>query len=247
MKVQYDVIILTETFLTDATNFTYEIEGYQSFSSFKTNRRGGVKVFCRNYMNPVQVDILFVNCELYESLFISLYLANGKKLLVGGVYRSPSGSKVDFNNHYENNVLNKLSPGVDCVIGGDFNFNLLNPYNDKQTDDFSDLMSSKSLSPLITIPTHRCPQTLLPKTLIDHIWSTLPVHSEAAVFDYHITHHMATGVLFPDLQTKKMIKIKFRDYNVNNYNKLAHDIVNILPNFDYDSLSSNELTDSFVT
>ena len=247
LSVQYDIIILTETFLTAATNFTYEIDGYESFASFKTNKRGGVKIFCRNYLNPVQIDKLCVNDELYESLFVSLCLSNNKKLLAGGIYRSPSGSKADFNRHFENNVLNKLSPGVDCVMGGDFNFNLLNPYNDRQTDEFSDLMFSKSLFPLITRPTHRCPQTLAPKTLIDHVWSTLPVHSEAAIIDYHITHHMATAVLFPDLQAKKMIKITFRDYSVENYNKLAHDIVNILPNLDYDTLSSNELTNMFVT
>ena len=246
LKVQYDVIILTETFLTAATNFTHEIDGYQSFASFKTSRRGGVKIFCRNHLKPVQIDKLCINHDLYESLFLSLCLSNDKKLLIGGIYRSPSGCKVAFNDHFENHVLDKLSPGVDCVMGGDFNFNLLNPHNDKQTDEFSNLMFSKSMFPLITRPTHRCTQTLLPKTLIDHIWSTLPVHSESAVIDYHITHHMATAVLFPELQSKKMIKIKFRDYSDTNYNKLAHDIENIIPTIDYESLSSNEVTEKFV-
>jgi len=203
LKVKYDVIILTETFLTSATNYTHELDGYTSFASFKTSRRGGVKIFCRNYLCPVLVDKICVNNELYESLFVSLCLSNNKKLLVGGIYRSPSGSKVSFNQHFEEHVLDKVSPGLDCVMGGDFNINLLNPHNEKQTDDFSDLMFSKSLFPLITKPTHRCAQSLEPKTLIDHVWSTLPVYSEAAVIDYHITHHMATAVLFPELQTKK--------------------------------------------
>ena len=247
LKVQYDVIILTETFLTSATNYTHELDGYSSFASFKTSRRGGVKIYCRNYLNPVQVDNLCVNNELYESLFVSLCLSNDKKLLVGGLYRSPSGSKVSFNSHFEEHVLNKLSPGLDCVMGGDFNINLLNPHNEKQIDDFSDIMFSKSLFPLITRPTHRCAQTLVPKTLIDHVWSTLPVHSEAAVLDYHITHHMATAVLFPELQTKKKIKINFRDYNLENYQKLERDFVNNLPNLNFEEFSSNELMEAFLS
>ena len=245
LKTSYDVIILTETFLTPETNYSYEIDGYKSFTSFKTRNRGGIKLYCKQQHNPEQLDKLCITDELFESVFVKISLKNKKSLVCGGVYRSPSGSKQSFNQHFEINILSKLSNRQDYIIAGDFNLNLLNPNNDRQIEEFSNHMISKSLFPLITKPTHRCPQTLVPKTLIDHIWSNLSLQSEASIIDYHITHHMATSIHFPDLQTNKQITIKFRDYSNENYIRLADDIDNLLPNLDY-TLSPENLTVFFV-
>ena len=245
LKTSYDIIILTETFLTPETNYTYEIDGYKSFSSYKTRHRGGIKLYCKKQNNPEQLNELCIVDELFESVFVKISLKNKKSLVCGGVYRSPSGSKQSFNQHFENNILSNLSNSQDYIIAGDFNLNLLNPQNDRQIEEFSNLMFSKSLFPLITKPTHRNPQTLRPKTLIDHIWSNLSLQSEASIIDYHITHHMATSIHFPELQSNKQITIKFRDYSNENYTKLAQDIDNLLPNLDF-TLNPENLTNFFV-
>ena len=245
IKITYDIIILTETFLTSSTNFSYEIDGYDSFTSYKTSRRGGVKVYCKKGHNPEQIDTLCINDDLYESVFIKITLKNKKCLNVGGMYRPPSGSLLAFNNHFDTNILSKLSPNTDCIIAGDFNVNLINLHNDRQSEDFGNLMLSKALFPLITKATHRCPQTMLPKTLIDHVWSSLPLRSEAGVIDYHITNHMPTSVLFPELQSENLITIKFREFSEQNYNKLAEELDNMLPNLNY-SLNADDMTKNFV-
>ena len=245
LEITYDVIILTETFLTPSTNFSYEIEGYNSFTSFKTSRRGGVKVYCNRGLNAEQLDTLNINNDLYESVFVKIFLKNKKPIILGGVYRPPSGSLLAFNNHFDTNILAKLPPNVDYVIGGDFNINLINPHDDRQTEEFGNLMLGKSMCPLITKATHRCPQTLLPKTLIDHIWSSVPLSTEAGIIDYHITNHMPTSVVFPELQANSLITIKFRDFSSENYEKLANEIDNLLPNLNF-NLNADEMTIDFV-
>ena len=107
----------------------------------------------------------------------------------------------------------------------------MNPNNDLHINNFTNLMFSSLSLPLITLPTHLNVSTLLPFTLIDHIWTNLPFNSQSAVISYRFNYHLPICSFIPDLSTNPLIKIKLRDLSDNDKNNLVNNINNIIPDY----------------
>ena len=87
-------------------------------------------------------------------------------MVIGCIYKHPKQGTHDF----------KLSrEKKDILIMGDFNINLLNFNNNKDTTTFLDTMFSNSFSPFITLPT-RVGNTS--ETLIDNICYKKPLNND---------------------------------------------------------------------
>ena len=99
-------------------------------------------------------------------------------MIIGCIYKHPKQGTHDFNENYILPLTDKL-PRVkkDILIMGDFNINLLNYNNDKDTTTFLDTMFSNSFSPFITLPT-RVGNTS--ETLIDNIFYNKPLNDMTA-------------------------------------------------------------------
>ena len=109
---------------------------------------------------------------------------HGKNIIVGCLYRPPDASLNDFNRSAEDilsaiSFENKLS-----YIMGDYNINILNSHSHQPTNEFINLITSNSLSPLISKPTRITSSTA---TLIDNI------------FTNNLELNMNSGILYTDL------------------------------------------------
>ena len=112
-------------------------------------------------------DLNIYSKSLTESTFIEIMNTKQQNMIIGCIYNHPKLGTHDFNENYILPLMDKLSrEKKDILIMGDFNINLLNYNNDKDTTTFLDTMFSNSFSPFITLPA-RVGNTS--ETLIDNI------------------------------------------------------------------------------
>ena len=107
---------------------------------------------------------------MIESTFIKILNKKQKNLIIGCVYKHPKHEVKDFTNNHMMPLLDKLSnENKDIMIMHDFNVNLINCNDDKNTSNFLDAMLSQSLLPFITTPTRITRNT---KTLLTIFFTT---------------------------------------------------------------------------
>ena len=139
-----------------------------------------------DYQFNVLDDFNFCNSNL-ESLFISIPNSNtnnqAKPLIIGVIYRPPSGSTNSFLNELDSNILSKLPLG-NVIIMGDFNLNLFadNIYSYENT------VFSRGYIPTISLATHEKPGCM--PSCIDNIFTNSPyIISKSFVLESRVSHH----------------------------------------------------------
>lgn len=187
---KFDIICLTETWLTSFTCEMFNFDGYKSFNLTRNLRRGGgVSVFvdqkyrCKLLENfsrcSADVECIFVECSF-----------KNKKVITGCIYRPPSGDINTFLVSVENilgDLYNSYS-GTDFFICGDFNVNLLEYDSDNLCGSFMNLMSSNSLLSLITKPT-RINDVTGNHSLLDNIFCKNPVMYNSGILVSDLSDH----------------------------------------------------------
>ena len=79
--------------------------------------------------------------KMIESTFIETLNKKQKNMIIGCVYKHLKHEV----SHFTNNYIDKLSnENKDIMIMGDFNINLINYNDDKNTSNFLDTMFSQS-------------------------------------------------------------------------------------------------------
>ena len=78
-------------------------------------------------LTTVVNDMTLIN-DYFEVITLQLIICNIKYLLIC-VYRPPQSNIHDFNRSFEHHILNKIPPNTKSIICGDFNIDLLNPYD----------------------------------------------------------------------------------------------------------------------
>ena len=119
----YDFVCLSETYLDSSTpNGLLEIDGYNLVGADHPNnmKRGGVCIYYKESL-PVRVISL---PYLKEALLLEMTY-NNKKVIVSGIYRSPSQNNSEFDLFLSNfekllSDINKRRPFL-SVITGEFN------------------------------------------------------------------------------------------------------------------------------
>ena len=167
--MRIDIIVLTETWLTDESNLKdYDIDGYHPplIQNRDSKSGGGVLIYLHTRFDKFHIrkDLSFKD-EFNHCLTVE-YTYNKIKHLITACYRSPS----------DNNIERFLS-SLECVIqkfkykstiAGDMNLNLINYQQHEETNNYYNLFTSNSYQLLTTNPTRITNET---SSLIDHIWS----------------------------------------------------------------------------
>ena len=151
--------------------------------------------------------------SLIESIFIEIMNTKVKKNITGYIYKHPKQETRDFNENYTLFLMDKLSrKKKDILIMSDFNINLLNYNNHKDSTTFLDTMFSNSFSLFITVPT-RAEDTLI--TLIDNIFQNKPLNNDmiAGNLCSLISHYVIRFLVEPSSFTHNSSKDKIRRYN----------------------------------
>ena len=173
-----DIIGLCETFLDSHNEMLLDIPGYKME---RLNRqrlaKGGLALYISDDLpHSVRSDLSRNEEGVFESLFIDIKL-HGKDLIVGNVYRSPSGSVPSFLQ-----ILDELLDLIrrrpcELILMGDFNLDL-NDMASSTTVDFLSTMLAAGTLPTACIPTRLTETTA---SLIDNIFSSLNLIKNSVV------------------------------------------------------------------
>ena len=189
----FDIIIVTETWLTNDTCNLFQLHNYNFISQNRERRGGGVGMFIRNH---IQYDILndftMSKVNSHDSLFIKVYGNTNSQLTIGGIYRPPSGDLNTFLNLYLSQCLEHNQGKI--LIGGDFNINLLNYDSDHKTQEFLDLIHSNGFLHLITQPTRVSTHSA---SLIDNFFTNINQPSYSLVISDDISDHFPIACSLP--------------------------------------------------
>ena len=243
LKIEPDVICLTETWLHNDNKHLAILEGYDSHHTVRTNGHGGgTSIFYKQNYNGILLDELSLCNNHIESCCIELRHNTNEKIILISIYRPPNGPIEQFNNELLNMLNNEYLNNKKILITGDLNINLLDQ-NNIATSTLMNNMHSLHFMPTITKPTRFPPNNIVSPSLLDHTWVNSYNHIQSAIYKIDITDHCPT-FSFLKLNTNisnEKTKISFRLYNEINYNKFYE----TLSNFRWDFNNHNDINDKF--
>ncbi|XP_039292283.1 uncharacterized protein LOC120353277 [Nilaparvata lugens] len=192
LKHKFDIVILTETWLSLDENITH-LEEYCRFrTSVKFNQNDGVLIYVRSELNASckEINIGGVNC-----LDLDCY-RDGQKFGVLCVYRCQGLDLSNFIGGLEDRYDDRRNSFNDTIeiIAGDINCNILLNQINNISNRYLDALYEAGFVSCVNVPTRR---TAFTSTCIDHIF-VKHVDVEAlrpAVLRCDITDHYATSIL----------------------------------------------------
>jgi len=131
---------------------------------------GGVGLYVSEDLEFVRRRDLDLCLDGIEFCWIELTRKRQKSILIGLVYRHPSGD-CDLISETLKPQLERLNNKGYEIVLGDININFLNYNNDNQTSDFLGMLLNLGFMLLITKVTKITDHT---STLIDHIYTNMP-------------------------------------------------------------------------
>ena len=223
-KQDIDILCLCETFLNDTfSENELNIDNYKLFRKDRHTLGGGLLIYIRddipcNHRNDLESTSI-------ETLCIEIKQPNSKSFLLSYVYRPPS-SKVQWIKDFTLIMEKSLSGEKECIVIGDFNFDLLK--TDNYSKSWLELMESMTFAQLVKDPTR---VTFNSATLIDHAFSNIPLNIACVnVPCYSISDH------YPVCITRKVASnyvkgpvhksISYRSMKTFNENEFLDDLSN---------------------
>ena len=189
LSVQFKVLGVTETWLKDHNHVLYNLPDYNMLSVFRPHRPGGgVSLLIHEsipYKHRADLDLVADHCEcIFAEIHPSDSPHAASPILIGALYRPPN-SNFDMFTDALQGMLSAISNERKVVyLMGDFNVRLDKIETDRNAQEFSDIMHSFSLQPLIDKPSRITPTS---SSLIDNI------------FTNQVSDKMHSGLLYTDL------------------------------------------------
>ena len=207
-KQKIDVIILQETWLTNANQHLVQIPGYKHYIKYHTGKKGGgVSILVSSELTSRLCNDIECNETYLESCNIEIQLPQ-TKLLVSSVYRPPNMSEKQFNSAFEKLMRSICKSSSHSIIGLDHNLDLLKANYHKPTQSFLENVLSNQHVPCITRPTRI---TKSSATLIDNILVSRDIYNNAkcgiAISD--LSDHFPCVMTWPNIIKNKNNHITF--------------------------------------
>ena len=205
---KYDVLCFNETNCnTDILPHgiqDLELEGfyppYVQAPARKTCRGGGLATYINKKLcefdSTEQVDLkLEPGVNEGEFLFVKAKFCKGfnKTVIIGNVYRSPSGKPEKFMTQFETvlNSLNRYS-NKHMLLVGDFNTDLIKHASDINSQNLVDVTTNHGLIQVISRPTRITDHSA---TLIDHIYTNkLQCVTSTSIVTLDLSDHLGTTI-----------------------------------------------------
>ena len=88
-------------------------------------KKGGLGFYIQNNFQAVlRHDLCINNEKIFESLFIEIPINAKEGVIIGEVYRSPSGSATEFLEILEDVLRKVFAEKYEVILMGDFNLDL---------------------------------------------------------------------------------------------------------------------------
>lgn len=208
IKLMFDVIILTECWISDDF-IAPSIQGYDVFSSKDhKNRSDGVMVYTKNtiFGSSIPTTIEEANSVCIQCL---------DSVAITAIYRSPSYNNISKFLISLNDNLQRHNKYTNYIIAGDLNINIIGDRH-HQADDYECLLASYGLRSAINLPTRITPMS---QSCIDHIYARTKFNISATIINTTITDHFATTIAFSKKNNEKIhnqqntTQLKYTDYD----------------------------------
>ena len=243
-RIEHDfsVIGLAETNIEPELKDLYGLTGYSSFFQAimcDKQKGSGVAIYVHKQFNAsVMEEFSYCNTDI-EALFVKLTQPSSSRvIIVGVIYRPPSGNESNFLTHF-NNICSKL-PDSGVRILGDYNMDFLKMKgNGNKPSQFEDSFLSNGLAPVISIPTHErynCNPSCIDNILMNDIDLVMMSGTLSESTGDHLPVFEISNIYFEN-DSKSNKFTKFYDYSNANVNKFIEKL-------EID-LSSHTASDSF--
>ncbi|XP_026317899.1 uncharacterized protein LOC113228740 isoform X2 [Hyposmocoma kahamanoa] len=144
-KINYDVIILSECWLSKLSNLP-ELTGYLSCKSLNNrNQNNGVVVYFKRHL-----DLTFTCPNFSEA---NCVLLKNDNLAILAIYRSPANKCLNGFFCDLNNSLSTLKSSRNVLLIGDINIDISSANTDLNKEKYLNLISSHGLLPTFDTPT----------------------------------------------------------------------------------------------
>lgn len=230
LRVCFDVIILTECWLTKAVTLPV-IEGYKSFLTTRnSNQNAGIVMYIKNNLKNYTIhEPLAEECD-------SLICKLDSHTAIVAAYRSPSYRHINKFLDCLDSILPNLASFKNLILIGDINLDIKTGFQDQRSNDYLNLTSFYGLMPAHRIPTRY-------ENCLDHVLLKTSYPATTLVLEATITDHSPV-ILKLDLQHIKRHKNNF----ITRINNSA--IVNDINQLDFSTLlvatDVNQVTDTFI-
>ena len=227
-----DLILLCETFLSKQTVNMVNVPGFTHIDNYRKNKKGGgVSILIREGISfKCRQDLEVFEEGQTGSVFIEILNKNGRKIILGSLYRPPNTGIEQFSDHLID-IINRakrpkggISP--ELVLGMDHNIDLLMGKQHAQTHKFIEDLSRLDILPIITrssrITSHSA-------TLIDNIYVSEQLHRsfESAILMSDISDHLPILAMFKQtkLLNKEPLSFKSRCLNETKLKVVNHHLM----------------------
>ena len=224
LKLDVDILILTETWINDYNKQLYMIDGYNCIQINRPvgKKGGGICVYYKDYLDVTQYDNLTGILNTHEALFVKVALPKSITFMLGCIYRPPNKSISSFNAYLEDVLfMDETLLKSKTMLVGDFNINANNEVllNRMQNANkmFFNIMTSNHFKQYVLEPTRCDSKSGLPSTLLDHVWANFYFNNiKTTVHQRPISDHLPIECKLT-LKTKiEQHKSKFRDFSQSN-------------------------------
>ena len=195
----------------------------------------------------MSADLNAFTNDNFECVFVKLSSSTFKTKVLGSVYR-PSNSNLDlFMSGFESVLYHFNHFGVECLIVGDFNIDLLKYDAHRGTGSFLDCPHENALMPLITKPTRFTSDF---STLIDNIFTNKPNNLMlSGILLTDISDHLSVfyiSVTKNKINVPKFTTISTRSITNQNTLVLKNELTNTDWSSEYNSSNTNTAYDTFL-
>ena len=250
VKTRFKFIVVTETWLSDSDEGLFSINGYNPVSVNRQNRRGGgIRIYYTENLNVSIVDNLTGLFDSHESLTIDADLPHFGKLTIFSIYRPPSSTSrplIEFNNFLDAQFFNNtFTRDNNYIIIGDMNINYKRSqlYNNQHISEYFSKFQNNSFKFHVTNATRISPNSS--ESTLDHTWSNIAKSSQSYVFNYKITDHFPTGVIFKQSLPDPPKTIKYNDFSQRNIQYFLRDKDDIFSQLNFENQDANTALTTF--
>ena len=172
LSIKPHIILISETWLDPSLSRSYNLDNYHLETSSHPEFRGkGAAIYIRKSLAYGRRGDLESNTQQFQSVFVEFKGACNKIVIIGTIYRSPSFSPLEFIEYLDPTLEKVNDEHKLCVIGGDFNIDILKHNSMDTCSNFIYSLASAGFFPCISLPTRITPQSA---TLIDNCFCNDP-------------------------------------------------------------------------
>ena len=254
---------MTETRLNEHLE-QIDIDGYDFEPCFSKTQAGGVGIYVANYLESKVRRDLSMNLEHCEDIWVEIYphsrnshtkYHDGKKVIVGIVYRHPGSQYKRFCEKLCSTIDNINRCNENFVIMGDVNVNLLKYNIVGSVTDYLHSIEGAGCISFIDKATRVVKRgNRWEESCIDHLYSNIePIRMQTYVVTSDVSDHFSTLVKIIDANTinisKKSVyrrKKALSDMEIENFNRELNHLLNRNGCFDSNTIYTVNEKTSFL-